>query len=434
MNALVLALTLLSAPGPAEAPTWAYSLEVQASAVRVTATFPPGSGRGLQLGGGAEVQGPTLSAVDCRAGCTVTYRILLHSPRLRGADIKAYGALFTARPRALLARPKQLPKDHRLNLTWKTAPGLSLATGFATRPFAWRGRASQLPHLPLMAFGRVTKARLLVGGQPVTVAFEPGRFAASPGALTAWVRKHAEAVARYYGRFPVPHTLVVLIPTDGDRVTFGLVHGSGGATLRMFVGTQAKAADLDLDWKIRHELSHLGLPNLSRRHRWLEEGLATYVETLLAVQTKACSEETFWRHLRQGFVRGQPEGRGFEGTSDWGEIYWGGALFWFLADLEIRKNSQGRLQLDDVLKATVKSGGTMATHWPVERWLKVADAALPKAVLGPLYEQFAKRGTPVDLDAMWARLARRGRDAHLRASFVETLEPVINPDPAPHPR
>jgi len=419
VHALTLVLSFVSAAAAPPAPTWAYSLEVQAAAVRVTATLPPGSGRGLVLPGGAEVQGPRLSTVDCRAGCTVAYRILLHSPRLRGSDIKAYGPLFTARPRALLARPSELPKDHRLSLTWKTAPGLSLASGFATRPESWQGWAKQLPHLPLMAFGRVKQTRLLVGGEPVRVAFEPGRFAASPDALTAWVREHAEAVARYYGRFPVPQTLVVLVPTAGDRVTFGLVHGSGGATLRMFVGTEATAADLARDWKIRHELSHLGFPNLATRHRWLEEGLATYVETLLAVQTQKCSPETFWRHLREGFMRGQPQGRGFEGTTDWGEIYWGGALFWFLADLRIREQSKGRLQLDDVLKRTVMAGGTMATHWPIHRWLKVADAALPKAVLGPLYEQFAKHGTPVDLDAMWARL-EGGDDARapLRQSFV----------------
>lgn len=408
----MLALTLaLGLPILASTPAadWHYELMLRGQQVEVQAQLPPGSGRGLVIKGAEPADRARLAALDCTEGCAFSYRISLAPGGPAGAGVRHHGRVAMVRPGALLARPQETPDGAIAELGLFAEPGQRLLSGLPTVAGQWRGPAAQLESLPLLAMGPLELVRLDIDGTPLSLAFETGRFEAPPPALGAWAEAHARAVARYFGRFPASQALILALPSEGQAVGFGVVQGGGGAMIRMYVGRRARADDFAGDWKLRHELSHLGLPNLHARHRWLEEGLATYVETLLGAKIGQTTPPELWAQLYEGFSQGLPRGDGFEGTRRWGEVYWGGALFWFMADLQVRRNTQGARTLADVLRATVAAGGTMLTTWSIERWLKVADAAVPEAKLGPLYTQFAARGTPVDLEAMWARLGVRGR-------------------------
>ena len=107
----------------------------------------------------------------------------------------------------------------------------------------------------------------------------------------------------------------------------------------------------------------------------------------------------------------QPGDRGLDRTPTWGRTYWGGALFWLLADVEIRRKSGNRKSLDDALRAIVAEGGTGSSTWPEERILRRGDAAIGMPVLETLHERLGSRPETTDLEALWRQLGvvRRGK-------------------------
>src|SRR5260370_11710809 len=67
------------------------------------------------------------------------------------------------------------------------------------------------------AEGDMTSA-LLIGGSKIDVTIESGSMKLTQAELLHWVQSAAEAVATYYGRYPVPHGLIRIIPAAGQGV------------------------------------------------------------------------------------------------------------------------------------------------------------------------------------------------------------------------
>ena len=155
---------------------------------------------------------------------------------------------------------------------------------------------------------------------------------------------------------------------------------------------------------------------MGRRHLWAEEGLATYVEPIARARAGELSPEKMWRDLVRGLPQGLPQ-RGDEGldqTHTWGRTYWGGALFWLLADVEIRERTGNRFGLEHALRALVARGGSIADRWPLQSALDVGDRAVGAKVLEELYAKMGSRPVEVDLDALFLRLG-----VALRGTAVE---------------
>jgi predicted metalloprotease with PDZ domain len=200
---------------------------------------------------------------------------------------------------------------------------------------------------------------------------------------------------------------VIVLPGGRRPVGFGTTLGNGGASIIVWLGKTASRAHLEGDWVLVHEMTHLGFPNVPRAQHWMEEGLATYVEPIARARAGLLADSEVWRGLLQGLPNGQPRAgeEGFDRTRRWGALYWGGALYWFLADLEIRERTLGRRSVDDALRAIRSQGGTIAVRWPLLRTLETGDRATGTDVLRKLYARLGTEGSPpVDLEATWKRL------------------------------
>jgi hypothetical protein len=68
--------------------------------------------------------------------------------------------------------------------------------------------------------GQMTST-LLIGKSKIDVTIEAGQMKVSQAELLHWVQMAGEAVATYYGRYPVPHAQVHIIPVDGAGVGHG---------------------------------------------------------------------------------------------------------------------------------------------------------------------------------------------------------------------
>lgn len=248
--------------------------------------------------------------------------------------------------------------------------------------------------------------RVAVPGGVVTVEFARPAPELEQASLLAWVRQSASVVARFYGRFPVARTRVVVSPVAGEGVSGGRTWADArGGLIRIRVGVATTVEGYANDWELVHEMTHLALPSLPENQAWLEEGLATYVESIARAQAGALSEEKVWA----GFVKGMPNGlpavgdRGLDRTPTWGRTYWGGALFCLLADLEIRRATDGRRGLPDALRGML-AGGNLQGESTAGAVLAVGDRAVGVAVLVPLYERMKDAPVAPDLPALWARL------------------------------
>jgi len=122
------------------------------------------------------------------------------------------------------------------------------------------------------------------------------------------------------------------------------------------------------------------------------------------------------RDLPQGLPG--PGDQGLDRTHTWGRTYWGGALFCFLADVQIHQKTQNRKGFESALRGILAAGGNISEDWPLERALRVGDEASGTDVLEDLYKGMADKPVTVDLPNLWRELGiQRSQDGDV--SFVD---------------
>ncbi len=259
---------------------------------------------------------------------------------------------------------------------------------------------------PYRAFEVLPATAIPVPGGTLQVAIAPGDMALTREELLGWVAISGKVVADYFGQFPVAEAKVLVIPAEGNRVRFGNAFGHQGAAVRVFVGSSAGLTALERDWILVHELIHLAVPSVKRRHHWLEEGIAVYVESIARVRLGQLTEEFVWKGMLDGMPKGLPTAgdRGLDNTPTWGRTYWGGALFCLVADIRIRQRSENRLGLQHALRGVVEAGGSIEATWPISRILEAGDAATGVPVLVELYQAWRETPVDVNLEALWQDL------------------------------
>jgi hypothetical protein len=247
---------------------------------------------------------------------------------------------------------------------------------------------------------------LLIGGARIDVTVEPGTLKISRDELMHWVQDAGEAVATYYGRFPVLHLVLRIIPFEGNGVRHGQTWGYGGGLIKIRVGSATQASDLAEDWMLTHEMVHLSFPSVAEEHHWIEEGIAVYVEPIARIQAKQMSATQMWADLARDMPKGVPQhgDNGLDHTHTWASTYWGGALFCFLADVDIRKQARNQKGLQDALRGILNAGGDIRQDWKLEEAFKVGDKATGVSVLSELYAKMKDQPVDVDLSEIWKQL------------------------------
>jgi hypothetical protein len=243
-----------------------------------------------------------------------------------------------------------------------------------------------------------------VGKARIRLLVSAGKLPVGRDAVRAWIETAAKATAQYYGRFPNDEVTITVLAGEHGHVSGGMTFG--GRAIRINVGREATPASMAADWRLPHELLHLAFVDLEDRYLYLEEGVATYVEPIIRAQAGQMSDEKVWGDFVDGMPNGAP-GKGDRGMDDngsWGTLYWGGARFWLLADLEIRQKTNGKKTLQDALKGILEQGGDGKTHLELQQMFSLGDAATGTTVLRDLHARLGMKGEPAGLDALWKKL------------------------------
>jgi hypothetical protein len=247
----------------------------------------------------------------------------------------------------------------------------------------------------------------------VEIHIESKPAAVSEQQLQNWISTAARAVSNYYGRFPVQHVAInVSAESRGHDINGRTFNGE---RINLILGTDLTSADLKNDWVLTHEMFHLAFPDLAEDHNWMNEGLSTYLEPVARARIGTLGVKEFWKETVEGMPQGLPEqgDQGLDRTHTWGRTYWGGCMYWLMADIQIREQTRGKRSLQDALRAILNAGGDGSKRWQVTRVFEVGDRATGTTVLRDLYDQMALKPDPIDLEALWRKLGIVYRDGQL---------------------
>jgi hypothetical protein len=243
-------------------------------------------------------------------------------------------------------------------------------------------------------------------GRGLQVVFEGDASAATTREAWVWIRRAADATGRYFGRFPVDRVALLVRWRDGAGVGHGTSWGYDGSMVRVVVGRETTAEAFAADWVLVHELVHAALPTLSRRHVWLMEGAATYVEPVARAMAGQRDAASLWNEFMSGMPKGlpEPDDEGLDRTHTWGRTYWGGALFHLAVDVDMRVATGNRKGLQDALIAINRASGGNVQRWGIERYLSVGDGASGTEALARRYASMANAPDGPDIAELWRQL------------------------------
>jgi hypothetical protein len=275
-------------------------------------------------------------------------------------------------PRRWLWHPSSIPAQFEARVRFELPTGVSATVPWPTLDLddaqagaqGWRLlERSAFGWSAWVAFGRFSPLRFEAAACEFEVAILGDERAASDAGLERWLRLAAETSAELYGRFPRERVAVLVIPISswgGSPVPFGMARRGGGGSVMLLLDEHAEDDALVGEWVAVHELLHLGMPLIA--DPWMSEGFVTYYTQVLRARRglldRSASDQAqvALGILASGFAGG-PHPNTLVAASarmrelgSYRQVYWGGAAIAFELDLSLRRATQNRRSLDDLMR------------------------------------------------------------------------------------
>ena len=166
--------------------------------------------------------------------------------------------------------------------------------------------------------------------------------------LKTWVEETARGIEEFIAPYPFDlHIHFHRASAAGEPVPWANTIRFHRQGVKIHVDPTSTAADLRADWTVYHELSHLLIPYLGRRHAWFAEGFASYMQyqvmhalgVLSAGQMQARYRERIDRAASRYDMPDTPFAEAaptLRAKRRYRTMYWGGALFFLRVDRELR--------------------------------------------------------------------------------------------------
>ncbi len=234
-------------------------------------------------------------------------------------------------------------------------------------------------------------------------------------AVLNWVESTAEALAKVYGRWPRDTWRVKVKPIGiytRDPVPWAQVQRGEPDTVSFYIDALASEEKLVNNWTAYHEFSHLLIPYRGWGDMWFSEGLASYYQNLLQVRQGVFDEQEMWQRLHDGFVRGRNNRRPDRSLSQLSQrmrenrshmrVYWSGAWYFFTADVELRRRSNGQQSLDTALERLNRccSEQTLSAREIAAR----LDQLTGQELFVPLFRRVARSRDLPDFESLYGEL------------------------------
>jgi len=299
----------------------------------------------------------------------------------------------------------ELPPGMSLSSPWQQQPEFpGLVYRPEPTPAAWSSR---------IAVGRFPVKQLSVPGTHLRLATIGKVNSSQQQKFVEWMQETADCIASIYGHFPQqqPQILVVAIGQQNEAVPWAHVMRGGGVAAEFFVDETRALEELRADWTATHELSHMLLPMVSSRDRWLSEGLASYYQNVLRGRDGRLDETAAWQKLHAGFERGKrttnSESLARATRSGRGatmRVYWSGAAILLKADTRLRSLSGGTQSLDTALFSLQGCCLDTGRSWRARELFAELDRLTGHSVFSDLYDEHVPDNEFPDLEETYRQL------------------------------
>jgi len=259
--------------------------------------------------------------------------------------------------------------------------------------------------------------------------------------LMAWMQSATSAVLKAYGRMPIPDVSIGIVSIRSTSyaarflallqpsAVFGGESARGqGNAIQLVVDPDRPQAEFTGDWTAIHELSHLMHPYLGDRGNWLAEGLATYYQNVLRARAGIFTPAQAWQHLGDGFADAAVANSDEtleQAAASMGEshafqrVYWSGAAYWLSVDVELRRASGGKLNVETALSRFRDCCLPAYREWKPEDFVAKLDALTGVHTFSRRYGEFARATRFPDWRKVYADLGVR-RNGGEQTLFDET--------------
>jgi len=272
---------------------------------------------------------------------------------------------------------------------------------------AYRFGASPTSSQAIAVFGDFSYREIEVPGASLRVTLLGADDAGRSEDLISWLRAAAGNVTQVYGRFPNPSPQVIVVPIasfGNSAVPFGRVIRDGGEAVQFFVDPSRSLDDYLGDWTATHEFSHLLLPYVQGRHKWISEGFASYYQNVLMARSGAYDETKAWQKLHEGFERARAEP--LSAPNDARSrmmVYWSGAAIALLADVALRLEAPAQ-SLDALLDRLQACCLPSERAWDGQELFTKLDRLGKTKVMAELYRRYANTPGLPDLAVLYQQL------------------------------
>lgn len=286
---------------------------------------------------------------------------------------------------------------------------------------AYRFGPSPASSEAISVFGDFSYHEVTVPGATLRITLLKGEAGGNPEDLVSWLRAAATNVTQVYGRFPNPSPQIIVVPVSSfgrSAVPFGRVIRDGGEAVQFFVDPSRSLQDYLGDWTATHEFSHLLLPYVAGRHKWISEGFASYYQNVLMARAGEYSETKAWQKLHEGFERARAERPSTPNDArSRMMVYWSGAAIALLADVSLRLAAQDA-SLDALLDELQACCLPSERSWNGRELFAKLDELGETETLSALYQRHANRTGMPDLNPLYQQLGIEIRDGkvHLNDS------------------
>jgi hypothetical protein len=315
-----------------------------------------------------------------------------------------------------LLEPRGFERLPVVDIRAQLPEGFAFATGLPKVGDAWRLAGTRVGFAGYSAIGKFALEEIAVpapgslrAGAPkqdgvLRLAVLDGFVKGSTPDLVDWVRRTAQAEANYWQGFTARQMLIGLVPMARPGVGYGRTVSGGGATVMVEVGTTVEPRRLFNDWVLVHELIHTGMPFVRGRGTWLMEGAATYIEPIIRARAGWKTEEEVWKEWVDNTPRGVAAFANGLANATGQQNYWAGATFMLMADIGIRRSTDGVKGLEDCLGGALWSGLDASQTVQVAEYAAACDRAVGTKTVSELVERYYSAAQPVDLSALWKEL------------------------------
>lgn len=299
----------------------------------------------------------------------------------------------------------ELPPGMSLSTPWQQQSGQAgLVYRPEPTPASWSSR---------IAVGRFRLEQLSVPGTHLRLATIGKVNSSRQQKFAEWMQETADCIASIYGHFPQqqPQILVVAIGKQNEAVPWAHVMRGGGVAAEFFVDQTRTLEELRTDWTATHELSHMLLPMVSSRDRWLSEGLASYYQNVLRGRDGRLDEAAAWQKLHAGFERGRRATNSDSlaratraGRGATMRVYWSGAAIFLKADTQLRSLSGGAQSLDTALYSLQDCCLDTEHSWRARELFAELDRLTGHSVFSDLYDEHVPDNEFPDLEETYMQL------------------------------